>query len=291
MARVAFVGIGTMGLHMARRVAAGGFELVVCDVDPARAAAVGAATAATAAEAAAGADAILLSLPSVAIVEQVGLELAAAAAPGATVIDMSTSPPALARRIAAACAGRGVSFLDAPVSGGPTGAEAGSLAIMVGGEADVFARWQTLLATMGARVEHVGGHGAGQAVKLANNVMVAANMAVMAEACTMLEREGVDLAQAYEVFTRSTSDSSVMRRRFPVPGVRPEHPATNDYDPMFRLDLLVKDASLALDLAAEHGVEAATATAALGLYRAALERGYGPLDYSAVILALTQPGS
>jgi 3-hydroxyisobutyrate dehydrogenase len=121
-------------------------------------------------------------------------------------------------------------------------------------------------------------------VKLVNNLIVACTMAGMAEACAVLEREGVDPGQAYEVFTRSTSDSSVMRRRFPLPGVRPEHPASRDYEPMFRLDLLVKDVALALGLADEHGLACATGRAAQGLYERALDDGLGGLDYSAVFL-------
>jgi 3-hydroxyisobutyrate dehydrogenase len=110
-------------------------------------------------------------------------------------------------------------------------------------------------------------------------------MTAVGEACRVLEREGIDAGQAYECFTSSTSDSTVMRRRFPIAGVRPEHPASREYDPLFRLDLLVKDLGLALDLAAKHGVGAPVARAAAGVYRVALEQGLGGLDYSAVYLA------
>jgi 3-hydroxyisobutyrate dehydrogenase len=276
-----------MGLPMARNLLDAGHDVVACDLDAARVTLLGAAAAASPADAARGADVAITSLPSVRAVEDAVLGpggLAEGLAAGTAAIDMSTSPPALARRLAAALGERGVAFLDAPVSGGPTGAEAASLAIMVGGEPDAFARWQPLLASLGSRVEHVGGHGAGQAVKLVNNLIVACTMAGMAEACAVLEREGVDPGQAYEVFTRSTSDSSVMRRRFPLPGVRPEHPASRDYEPMFRLDLLVKDVALALGLADEHGLACATGRAAQGLYERALDDGLGGLDYSAVFL-------
>jgi 3-hydroxyisobutyrate dehydrogenase len=201
---------------------------------------------------------------------------------------MSTSPPSLARRLAEALDKAGIDFLDAPVSGGPAGAKAATLAIMVGGPAEVFERCRPLLEAMGTLVERVGGHGAGQAVKLCNNLIVGCTMAAMAEACAVLEREGIDARQAYEVFTRSTSDSSVLRRRFPVPGVEPEHPASRGYEPLFRLDLLVKDLGLALELAAEHGVEAKVGEAAARAYDAALAAGLGALDYSAVYLATAQ---
>ena len=197
---------------------------------------------------------------------------------------MSTSPPALARRLAAVLGEKGIEVLDAPVSGGPTGAEAATLAIMVGGQSETVERCRSLLEAMGS-VEHVGGHGAGQTVKLCNNLIVACTMAGMAEACRVLTEEGVDPVQAYEVFTRSTSDSSVMRRRFPLPGVRPEHPASRDYEAMFRLDLLVKDIRLALELAEQDGVEAPSVGRPLRAYESALDEGLGGLDYSAVVKA------
>lgn len=288
MARIAFIGIGTMGLPMARHLIAGGHAVTACDADVTRVRALGADARATPAAAASGAEIAILSLPSPAIVEVVAtgpdgvLEGLSA---GALLVDMSTSPPALARRLAAACAERGVASLDAPVSGGPIGARDATLAIMVGGARETFEQAKPVLALLGSRVEHVGGHGAGQAVKLCNNLIVAATMAAMAEACTILEQEGIDPAQAYEVLTRSTSDSAVMRRRFPLPGVRPEHPASNGYEALFRLDLLRKDLALALDLGGEHGVAMKVTGCVAAAYDDALEQGLGGLDYSAIQLS------
>ena len=285
MSRVAFIGLGTMGLPMARNLVAAGHELVACDPAPGRVAAIGVPEAATAAEASSQAEVVVLSLPSPAVVEQVALGpggVGEGARPGTVSIDMSTSPPALARRLADALSEKGIESLDAPVSGGPAGAEAATLAIMVGGKAEVFERCRPVLEALGKRVEPVGGHGAGQAVKLCNNLIVGSTMAAMSEACALLEREGIDPAQAYEVFTSSTSDSSVMRRRFPLPGVRPEHPASRDYEPLFRLDLLRKDLGLALELAEEHDAPMPMTRAAAELYDAALAAELGDLDYSAV---------
>jgi 3-hydroxyisobutyrate dehydrogenase len=155
---------------------------------------------------------------------------------------------------------------------------------MVGGNPETFSRWAPVLEVMGSRVEHVGGHGAGQAVKLCNNLIVAATMVAMSEACHVLEREEIEAAQAYEVFTRSTSDSTVLRRRFPMPGVRPEHPSSRGFEPLFRLDLIYKDLGLALELAAAHGVSARVTEAATRAYEQALAAGHGALDFSAVHL-------
>jgi len=287
MSRVAFIGLGTMGLPMARRLVAAGHEVVACDLDPARGAALGTALADLPAAAATRAEVAILSLPSPTAVEEAVLGLGGVGeglVPGTALVDMSTSPPELSRRLAAALEPRAIEVLDAPVSGGPVGAEAGALAIMVGGSSRAFERVRPLLEVMGGRVEHVGGHGAGQAVKLCNNLIVACAMAAIGEACRVLEREGIDSAQAYACLTSSTSDSSVMRRRFPVPGVRAEHPASRGYEPLFRLDLLVKDLGLARALAQEHGVATPVAEAAALAYDLALAAGRGALDYSAVYL-------
>lgn len=285
VSRVAWIGVGTMGLPMAGHLVAAGHEVVACDLDPDRADMLGTATAPSPAEAAAGADVTILSLPSPAVVEEAALGPGGAAeglSQGAVLVDMSTSPPALARHLAEVLRPAGIDVLDAPVSGGPVGAEAGTLAIMVGGPVPAFERCSALFEAMGSRVERVGDHGAGQTVKLCNNMIVASAMAAIGESCRLLECEQIDPVQAYECFTSSTSDSSVMRRRFPMPGVRPEHPASRDYEALFRLDLLVKDLGLALELAAEHGVPVPIAEAAAGTYGAALDAGLAEFDYSAV---------
>jgi LDH2 family malate/lactate/ureidoglycolate dehydrogenase/3-hydroxyisobutyrate dehydrogenase-like beta-hydroxyacid dehydrogenase len=276
-----------MGLPLGRRLLAAGHELVVCELDPGRAAALGVPVAPTPAGAFATAEVAVTSLPSVEAIEEVVLGrggLLSGARPGTTVIEMSTSSPALARRLAAALEAQSVDVLDAPVSGGPRGAEAGTLTIMVGGRAPVFARQRELLGCMGTPV-HVGGHGAGQTLKLCNNLLAGCAMAALAEACALATGEGIDPETLYDVLASSTGDSRVLRTRFPIPGVDPLHPATNDYRPLFGLDLLVKDMSLALGLAGESGVAAPVAAAALAAYREAQQEGLGSLDYSAVYLA------
>jgi 3-hydroxyisobutyrate dehydrogenase len=288
MTRVAFIGLGTMGLPMARNLAAAGHELVAVDADPGRAALLGAPVAATPAEAARASDVALLSLPSPAAVEEVVLGsagLRAGAARGYAVVDMSTGPPGLARRLAAELARAGIDSLDAPVSGGPAGAEAASLTVMVGGTSEAFAAQRPLLEALGS-VVHVGPSGAGQAAKLCNNLVAGATMVAIAEACAVAEREGIDPAVLYDLLIRSTGDSRVLRTRFPVEGVSPDHPASRAYAPLFSLDLMAKDLGLALGLAAEHGVETPVAATSRERYREAQERGAGALDYSAVYAAL-----
>jgi 3-hydroxyisobutyrate dehydrogenase len=201
---------------------------------------------------------------------------------------MSTGPPALARTLAAELGRVGIDSLDAPVSGGPHGAEAASLTVMVGGSREAFAARRPLLEALGSLVVHVGPAGAGQAAKLCNNLIAGATMVAIAEACAVAERERIDPAVLYDLLIRSTGDSRVLRTRFPLEGVSPEHPASRDYEPLFSLDLMAKDLELALALAAAHGVEAPVATTSRDRYREAQERGAGALDYSAIYAALRQ---
>lgn len=280
MSRIAFYGLGTMGLPMARNLVAAGHEVVGHDLDPVRAAEFARDGAA---------EIAIASLPSAAAVEEVARGL-----PGSGVdvfVDMSTSPPALARQLAEELGAAGIASLDAPVSGGPRGAEAASLSIFVGGSADAFARVEPVLQALGSVVAHVGGPGAGQVVKLCNNLMAGANMVAIAEACAVAAREGIDPKLFYDLVTASTGDSRVLRTRFPLPGADESHPANRDFEAMFMLDLIVKDMALACELAEKAGVDPAMAQAALSEYRKAQSDGHGRLDYSAVYLSVSDTTS
>jgi 3-hydroxyisobutyrate dehydrogenase len=280
VARVAFIGLGTMGLPMARHLVAAGHEMAAYDLDRSRAEKLGARMTGSAADAAAGAAFAFMSLPDPAAVEQVARELAGAASAGMLLVDLSTGPPELARRLAEELAPVGLDMLDAPVSGGPAGAEAATLTVMVGGAAKTFERAEPLLRTLG-RPYHVGGPGAGQTAKLCNNLVAGATMAALAEACAIAEREELDPGLLYELLTTSTGDSRVLRMRYPLPGVDAAHPSSNDYAPLFTLDLLAKDLALAVAL----GGDSRVAAAALAEYREAQKDGLGSLDYSAVYLS------
>jgi 3-hydroxyisobutyrate dehydrogenase len=272
--RIAFYGLGTMGLPMARNLVAAGHDVAGHDLDAERA------------RGFAGegpAEVAITSLPSAAAVEEVALGLAGS---GVEVfVDMSTSPPALARRLAEELGRAGIASLDAPVSGGPRGAEAATLSIFVGGDTETFAGVEPVLRALGSVVARVGGPGSGQVVKLCNNLMAGVNMVAVAEACAVAAREGLDPRLFYELVTASTGDSRVLRTRYPLPGADDSHPANRDFEPMFMLDLIVKDLALACELAEEAGVGSPVANAALASYRDAQRQGLGRLDYSAVYLA------
>jgi 3-hydroxyisobutyrate dehydrogenase len=296
MTRLAFVGVGRMGLPMGRNLLRAGHEVVAADVDSAALAAIqadGAEVAdspAAAVEAAAGELAIAI-LPSPAIVEKVLLGdggMLAALPSGGVLLDMSTGPPELARRLAQAGKANGVEVLDGPVSGGPPGAEAGTLAIMVGGSVPGFERVRPVLETMGSRILHMGGPGSGQATKLCNNLLAGVHMAALAESVAIAQREGLDPHRLLDALRNATGDSRVLRMRFPVPGVLPEAPASRDFAPMFPVDLIAKDLALAIGTAEEHGLDIPMAELALQRYRTAQGQDLGDRDYS-VVATLVDP--
>lgn len=292
MARIAFIGLGTMGAPMAGHLVAAGHELVGHDVDATRTEALGLVAADSPAEAVDGAELAITSLPSPEAVREVWLGeqgLAAGAQPGTLLVDASTGPPALARELAAAFEPAGVAVLDAPVSGGPHGARDGTLTVMVGGPDESFERARPMLEAFGRHVVHVGPHGAGQTAKLCNNLVAGVTMTAIVEACAVAEREGLDPATLFGLMAASTGDSRVLRTRFPLAGADEAHPSSRDWEPLFALDLLAKDLELALELAGLAGVETRVAAAALAEYRAAQAAGHGALDYSAVFLSMRTP--
>lgn len=289
MTRITYIGLGRMGSLMAGRLLDAGHAVTAYDRDPAPVAALvarGAAAAESVAQAADGAEMVITCLPGPPVVESLLLGadgVLAEASVGTLVIDMSTSSPALARRIARAGGQRGVEVLDAPVSGGPPGAADGSLAIMVGGAAGAVRRARPVLEVLGRVVRHMGPAGSGQAMKLTNNLLAGAQMAALAEAVALAAREDLDPATVYEVLCNGTADSRVLRSRFPVPGVLEGAPASHDWAPLFPGDLMLKDIRLALDCAAEHDLAMPVTQTALARYSQAQEAGLGALDYSAVI--------
>jgi 3-hydroxyisobutyrate dehydrogenase len=290
VAVVAFVGLGRMGRPMTARLVAAGHVVRGFDLDP-EAAVDGVERCASAREAARGADAAITMLPSPGAVRLATLGpggLAEGLAAGSLCIDMSTAPPSLARELAAALAPRSIDALDAPVSGGTIGAEAGTLTIMIGGSEAAALRARELFEALGTLVVRVGDHGLGQAAKLCNNLCAGVTMAAIAQALALARSEGLEPQVLYELMSCSTGDSRVLRMRFPAP-VNDVTPAAHGFAPMFTVDLMEKDLALAEQLAAGHGVEAEPLAAALTLYRRAQREGHGSLDYSAV--ALTTGGA
>jgi 3-hydroxyisobutyrate dehydrogenase len=252
---VAFVGLGAIGAPMASHLAEGGTLTVwnrttaVADRFAAR---YGARVAPTPREAAASADIVVTCLPTSREVEAV-LEgpdgLLAGLRRGALLIDCTSGDPAGSRRIAARLAERGIEFVDAPVSGGTNGAEAGTLAVMVGGEAAAFSRARPVLERFGRRIEHVGPVGAGHALKSVNNALLAVNILAAAEGLAALVKAGVPAATALDIVNASSG------RSFVTETLIPERVLTGAWPVTFRLALLAKDVGIARGLLRDTGVE------------------------------------
>jgi 3-hydroxyisobutyrate dehydrogenase len=292
--RVGFIGLGAMGKPMSRNLLKAGFPLTVWNRSrPAidELAGAGATAAASAAEVGRQSDVVVTCVPNSPQVLEVvtgpnGVLEGIAA--GGTIVDMSTIDPNVSQQVAAACAAKGVRFLDAPVSGGTVGAVNGTLTIMVGGEADVLEEVRPVLAAMGTNIFHVGGVGMGEVVKLCNNLIYAAQMVAVAEAFTMGVKAGADPKMMYEVITRSTGKCVALDTRTPVAGVLENSPASNNWEPGFMTDLMLKDIGLALDFGKAQRVPMLVTAVAEQVHRLATNQGHGRKDFSALALTIQQ---
>ncbi len=292
--KVGFVGLGNMGGGMAANLGKAGHEVRAFDLSAdalARAEAAGAARAGSVRDAVAGADAVVTMLPAAAHVAEVYAEGVLGAAPSAAIlIDCSTIDVATARRVAADAAEGGYRMVDAPVSGGIAASAAGTLTFMVGGEGDAFAAAEPVLAAMGRAVIHAGGPGAGQAAKIANNMLLGATMVATCEAFLLAERLGLDPQTFFDISSKASGQSWSMTSYCPVPGVGPETPADRGYQGGFAAALMLKDLKLAVGAAHAAGASVPMGAAAQALYQAFNNAGHGALDFSAIIRMLDGAG-
>jgi 3-hydroxyisobutyrate dehydrogenase len=279
--RIGFVGLGTMGGPMARRLAAQGHQVIGYDVDATRAARAregGVTLAASPAGAAENADAVLSSLPDPAALRRAYLDadgVLSTVKAGATLLDLSTVDPDTWREVAAAARVKGVDCLDAPVSGGPAEAGSGKLVFLVGGDGAVVERWRGLLMTLGTEIHHVGPLGSGQIIKLVNNVMSIGNVAVAAEAMVLGVKAGMEPQRLFDILSTSGGRSHHFLKRFP-------NVLAGDFTPYFGIGLSRKDIALALGMAAKLEVPMFVASAVRQVYEAAHAQGFGQLDMAAV---------
>lgn len=198
---------------------------------------------------------------------------------GSLLIDMSTISPKVTREIAARLAERGVHMLDAPVSGGSEGAARGTLSIMVGGEADQVSRAMPILEAMGKTITHVGGHGAGQTVKLVNQILVVVNMLAVGEGLLFAQAGGLDLQKTLDAVTQGAAGSWMLSNRGPQVIAR-------DWRPGFTIDLQQKDLRLVLEAADENGVPLLGTALVFQLYRTLQQAGLGSEGNHALVKAL-----
>jgi 2-hydroxy-3-oxopropionate reductase len=283
MDRIGFIGLGVMGLPMARNLLAG-HDLVVHN----RSGAAGLSgeagritVAPSAAEVASASDVVITMLPDSPQVAEVVGELLTATAPGSLIVDMSTISPVVTRELAERAAERGVGYVDAPVSGGDVGAREATLSIMAGGRDEDYERARPLFAALGRTIVHVGPVGTGQVVKACNQIVVALTIEAVAEALVVGSKAGVDPATIIDVLQGGLAANRVM-------DVRRRNLLEHDFAPGFRIDLHHKDLGIALAAAREYGV-ALPATAAVNeMLQALRSRGLGDRDHSALLLHIEE---
>ena len=290
MARVGFIGLGNMGGGMAANLAKKGHDVRAFDLSPDaldKAKAAGCLPVASATEAADGAEAVITMLPAGTHVERVYTDsVFGIAKPAAILIDCSTIDVATAKRIADAAHAKGLTAVDAPVSGGIGAAAGGTLTFMVGGTDDGFDRAQPYLADMGKAVIHAGASGAGQAAKICNNMLLGATMVATCEAFLLAGKLGLDPQKFYDISSVSSGQSWSMTTYAPLPGVGPDTPADHDYQGGFATALMLKDLRLAMAAAKDSGFTSPMGARAAELYEAYAAMGKGGTDFSGIIKML-----
>ncbi|MRV72049.1 3-hydroxyisobutyrate dehydrogenase [Duganella sp. FT92W] len=292
MSHIAFIGLGNMGGPMALNLVKAGHRLAVFDLAPAALKTLGdaGATVAPSARAAAeGADIVISMLPASRHVESLYLGANGDAGvlgvlkPGALVIDCSTIAAQSAIAVAQAAQAAGIDMLDAPVSGGTGGAQAGTLTFMVGGPADLLERARAVLLAMGRNIFHAGGHGAGQTAKVCNNMLLGILMAGTSEALALGMANGLDPRVLSDIMVKSSGRNWVLELYNPVPGVMDNVPASRGYSGGFGVDLMLKDLGLAAEAAMNAKSPVPLGELARNLYALHSTRGAGALDFSSII--------
>lgn len=283
--KVGFVGIGIMGKGMSANLLKAGFDVVVWNRTKSKTDPLveqGATVANSPSEVATQCDVIITCVSDTPDVEAVILGengIIHGIKSGALVIDCSTISPHATREIADKLNEKGVKMLDAPISGGSEGAANGTLSIMVGGAADQFERAQAIFAAMGKTITHVGGQGAGQTVKLVNQILVVGNMMATSEALLFAEAGGLDLQKTLDAVTGGAAGSWMLANRGPQCIVR-------DWRPGFTIDLQQKDLRLVLEAADQMGVPTIATSLIFNMYRTLQQQGLGGDGNHALIKAL-----
>ena len=288
--QLGFIGLGVMGGRMCRNlVTKSGKPVIAFDIDAAKSAAltdVGVTAAASIGDVVRKADIVFMCVPGEPQVREAAFGndgIVANARNGQTIVDMTTATVEVNREVAEALADKGADFADAPVARGVPAAEAGTLAITVGAEADVFDRIKPYLECMGTEISHCGGIGNGQVLKLMNNMLIFQTVTALAEAMAIATRAGVDRSKVFEILSKGSADSYVMRKHG-------SHMASGEYpDDQFPTVYSLKDISYALSLAKTVGVDAPSAELAKGRLQAAIDKGYGQY-YSPVVYRLYEDG-
>lgn len=279
--KVGFIGLGIMGKPMSRNVLKAGYEVIVLESNKSapELVAAGAKAASSPKAVAEQADVIITMLPNSPQVREVILGdngVIEGARPGAVVIDMSSIAPLVSKEIAAKLEQKGIEMLDAPVSGGEPKAIEGTLSVMVGGKKDVFDACYDVMKSMAASVVHTGDIGAGNVTKLANQVIVALNIAAMSEALVLATKAGVEPELVYQAIRGGLAGSTVLDAKAPLVMDR-------KFDPGFRINLHIKDLHNVLETSREIGVPLPLTAAVMEMMQALRVDGFGDNDHGSII--------
>lgn len=290
MATIAFIGLGNMGGPMAANLAKAGHSVKAFDLSAqalAQAAEAGCQTAESAQDAVKGVDFVVSMLPAGKHVEGLFVTgeqpLFDLIDSNTLVIDSSTIDADTARRVAAAGAAKGIGFIDAPVSGGVGGAQAGTLTFIVGGSEAQFAQAKPVLECMGKNIFHAGDHGAGQVAKVCNNMLLGILMAGTCEALNMGMKNDLDPKVLSDIMKQSSGNNWALQVYNPVPGVMDGVPASRDYQGGFMVDLMFKDLGLAMEVSQQSASATPMGSAARALFNLHKSAGNGALDFSSLI--------
>jgi len=286
MATIAFIGLGNMGGPMAANLVKAGhkvvaFDLVASSRDQAKSD--GASIAESSVSSVKGADVVITMLPAGKHVLSVWNEVVPAMTKGTLIIDCSTIDVESSKQAHALAAKHGVASVDAPVSGGTGGAKGATLTFMCGGEEKAFAAAKPVLEKMGKKIVHCGAAGAGQGVKICNNMILAISMIGLGEAFSLAERLGLSHQAVFDVVSTSSGQCWALTSYCPVPGPVPTSPANNDYKPGFAAALMVKDLTLAQDAAKASGTATPLGKQAQEMFKAFDAAGNGGMDFSGII--------
>jgi 3-hydroxyisobutyrate dehydrogenase len=291
MTKIAFVGLGNMGGPMAANLVKAGHEVRGFDLSDASigsAAEAGVTPAGSLAEAVGDAECVITMLPKGQHVIAVWTDLTTLVAEGTLLIDCSTVDVASARQAHELASVMNCMSLDAPVSGGTSGAAAGTLTFMVGGSDQAFGLGQPLLETMGKKIVHCGSAGAGQAAKICNNMILGISMIGVCEAFGLAEKLGLSHQALFDVASTSSGQCWSLTTYCPVPGPVPTSPANNAYRPGFAAGLMLKDLTLSQEAARQSGAATPLGQHAAELYAEFEKAGHGGEDFSAIIQMLRE---
>ncbi|PRZ47859.1 3-hydroxyisobutyrate dehydrogenase [Tritonibacter scottomollicae] len=287
--KIGFIGLGNMGGPMAANLAKAGHD--VTGFDMADVAIEGVTMAKSAAEAATGADVVITMLPNGDILRHVASEIVPAMSAGAAFVDCSTVDVDSARAVADQAAEAGLLSVDAPVSGGIGGAAGGTLTFMAGGSTEAFAKAAPLFDIMGQKAVHCGEAGAGQAAKICNNMILGVTMIATCEAFALADKLGLDRQKMFDVVSTSSGYSWSMNAYCPAPGVGPQSPADNGYQPGFAADLMLKDLRLSQQAAGSADADTPMGQLAEALYTQFVDNEDGKgKDFSAMLPRLEKRG-